>query len=87
MALQPGSQERMAGFSHPRQQGSPGAVVAARHGGCAVFIRATDIPPIRRDLPDEPQPSGGLQRGRSTARAGSIEARLFVLLGRPALTL
>src|SRR5262245_35138530 len=81
-----GSPERMAVFAHPRQEGGPGIVVAARYGGSGVGVRATDIPPIRRDLPDELQPRGGLQRGRPPARAGGIEARLFVLLGRTALT-
>jgi hypothetical protein len=84
-ALQMGSQERMAGFPYPRQEGGPGTVVATRQGGSGAVVRATDIPPIRRDLPDEPQPRGGLQRGRPSARTGGIEARLCVLLGRPAL--
>jgi len=84
MALQAGSQERMAGFTHPAQEGGPGLVFAARQGGSGEVVRATDTPPIRRDLPDELQARGGLQRGRPTARTGGIEASLFVLLGRPA---
>ena len=85
VAMQAGSQERMAGFSHPGQEGGPGRVIAPRQGGSGEVVRATDIPPIRRDLPDELQTRGGLQRGRPTVCTGGIEARLFVLLGRPAL--
>jgi hypothetical protein len=87
VVLQAGSQERMAGFSHPRQEGGPGIVVTARQGDSGELLRATDIPPIRRDLPDEPQPRGGLQRSRPPAGTGGIEARLFVQLGRPALAI
>src|SRR5262249_3605682 len=78
-------QERMAGFSDPGQEGGPGLVVAPREGGGGKLVRAADIPPIRRDPPDEPQAHAGLHRDGATARAGSIEARLFVLLGRPTL--
>ena len=74
----------MAGFSHPDQEGGPGLVIAARQGGSGEFVRATDIPPIGCDPPDEPQTRGGLQRGRPAARTGCIEASLFILLGRPA---
>src|SRR5713101_7198380 len=77
-------QERMAGFSHPGQEGSPGPIVAPRQGGGGELVRAADIPPIRRDPPDEPQARGGLQRDGSTARTGGIEAGMFVLLGSPA---
>src|SRR5712692_9979549 len=77
-------QERMAGFSHPGQEGSPGPIVAPRQGGGGECVGAADIPPIRRDPPDEPQARGGLHRDRSTARTGGIEAGLFVLLGRTA---
>jgi hypothetical protein len=77
----------MAGFAHPRQKGGPGRVVAARQGDRGELVRATDIPPIRRDLPDELQTRSGLQRGWPTVRAGDIEAGLFVQLGRPALAL
>ena len=76
----------MAGFSHPDQEGGPGLVIAARQGGSGEFVRATDIPPIRRDPPDELQPRGGLQRGWPTTRTGDIEVSLCVLLGRPART-
>src|SRR5256886_163923 len=73
----------MAGFSHPRQERSPGRVVAPRQRGDGEVVGATDIPPIRCDSPDELQTRSGLQRGRPTARAGGIEAGLFVLLGNP----
>src|SRR6266508_6430945 len=75
----------MAGFAHPGHKGSPSLIVAPRQGGGGECVGAADIPPIRRDLPDEPQARVGLQRDRSTARTGGIEAGLLVLLGSPAL--
>ena len=53
-------QERMAGFAHPGQESGPGLVVAPRQRGGGECVRAADIPPIRRDLPDQPQARGGL---------------------------
>jgi hypothetical protein len=79
-------QERMAGFAHPGQESGPGLVIAPRQEGGGKCVWAADIPPIRRDPPDEPQARGGLQRDRSTTRTGGIEAGLFVLLGRTART-
>jgi hypothetical protein len=73
----------MAGFSHPGQEGGPGLVIPPRQGGGGEVVRAADIPPIRRDLPDELQTRGGLQWSRPPVRTGGIEASLFVLLGRP----
>jgi hypothetical protein len=86
VAGEAGSQERMAGFAHPGQEGGPGLVIAPRQEGGGKCVWAADIPPIRRDPPDEPQARGGLQRDRSTTRTGGIEAGLFVLLGRTART-
>jgi hypothetical protein len=85
VALQAGSQEPMAGFSDPSQEGGPGLVIAPRQGGGGEVVRAADIPPIRRDPPDELQTRGGLQWDWSMVRTGGIEAGLFVLLGRPSL--
>ena len=81
MAVQAGNQERMAGFAHPGQESGPGLVITPRQGGGRKLVGATDIPPIRRDPPDELQTRGGLQWGWSTARTSGIEAGLFVLLG------
>src|SRR5262249_23052844 len=47
-------------------------------------VGAADVPPIRRDPPGQPQTGVRLQRGRPPARAGGIEAGLFVLLSCPA---
>jgi hypothetical protein len=85
VAGEEGSQARMARFSHPGQGGGPGLIVAPRQRGGGECVGAADIPPIRGDLPDQPQARGGLQRDRSTACTGGIEAGLFVLLGSPAL--
>jgi hypothetical protein len=53
-------QERMAGFAHPGQEGSPSLIVAPRQEGGAECVGAADVPPIRGDLPDQPQARGGL---------------------------
>src|SRR5215813_13542193 len=45
----------MASFAHPSQKGGSGLVVASQQRGSGEVVRATDISPIRRDLPDEPQ--------------------------------
>jgi hypothetical protein len=74
----------VTGFSHPGQERGPGTIITSRQGGGGTLVGAADIPPIRRDPPDEPQARGGLQRSRPTACTGGIEAGLFVLLGRPA---
>jgi hypothetical protein len=74
----------MADFAHPGQKGGPSLVVAPWQRGGGELVGAADIPPIRRDPPDQPQTCGRLQRDRSTAGTGGIEAGLFVLLGCPA---
>jgi hypothetical protein len=74
----------MAGFTHPSQKGGPGLVIAPWQGGSGEVVRATDIPPIGSDLPDELQTRSGLQWGRPPACTGGIEAGLFVLHGRSA---
>src|SRR5215510_4990018 len=75
----------MAGFTHPSQESSPGLVIAPRHGGGRDLVGAVDIPPIRCDLPHQPQARIGLHGDGSMAPAGSIEASLFILLGSPVL--
>src|SRR5262249_47640121 len=79
-------QEWMARFSHPGQEGGPSLVVAPRQRRGGEFAGAEDIPPTGRAPPDQPQARVGLQRDRPTTRTGGIEAGMFVLLGRPTLT-
>ena len=45
----------------PRIQGGPGLVIAPWQGGSGEVVRATNIPPIESDLPDELQTRSGLQ--------------------------
>jgi hypothetical protein len=60
VAREASGQERMAGFAHPGQEGGPGRVIAPRQRRSGELVRAADIPPIRRDPPDELQTRGGL---------------------------
>ena len=75
-----GNKRTAAGAGHIR----PGLVIAPWQGGSGEVVRATDIPPIGSDLPDELQTRSGLQWGRPPACTGGIEAGLFVLHGRSA---
>lgn len=74
----PSHKDGVASFTYVCQECGPGGIALPGDGRGTRIVRTTHVPPVRRDAPDQPQPSLCLQQRWPTT--GTRHVKSFVLI-------